>query len=308
MLRETLAALLVMSGAASSAEITEDVLPEGVVFRVSGEFNLHDDRKFIKAVLPHDRAIVIFGDSVGGSLDAAIGIGKAIKLKQFHTSVAEGASCASACAYAWLAGQKRFMEPNARVGFHAAYTLEGGKDTTISGSGNAMIGAYLNELDLSIDAIIYVTNAGPESISWLDVAQANVIGIQVGNLGESPPTKPKIETSLWEHNGSTVALEPTDDKRKFIYEKPNADVPVQKGTILFEGTKTSDTYSGTAYRFSTNCGPFKYEVKGPVSSDQNLVTLFGKAPVLSGCQISGYRDDVLVFRYLQQQQSVLSRL
>ena len=122
MLKKVLVALLLMTGSASGAEITTHDLPEGAVIRVSGDFNLYDDKKFVKTAVQYDRAIVIFGQSDGGSLDAAIAMGRAIKLMQFYTSVATNAECASACAYAWLAGHKRFMEPGAKVGFHAVIT------------------------------------------------------------------------------------------------------------------------------------------------------------------------------------------
>ena len=38
-----------MTGSASAAEIMTHDLPEGAVIRVSGDFNLYDDKKFVKA-------------------------------------------------------------------------------------------------------------------------------------------------------------------------------------------------------------------------------------------------------------------
>ena len=129
------------------------------------------------------------------------------------------------------------------------------------------------------------------------------IGVPVENVGVAATPVPDTTTSLWEHNSSIVLLEATGVGWKIVYEEPDADVPVKRGTLLFEGTKLGDTYSGTAYRFSRNCGSYKYDVKGPVSPDQSIMTLYGKAPILSGCKVSGYRDDVLVFRYLWQSSS-----
>ena len=166
-----------------------------------------------------------------------------------------------------------------------------------------MLGAYLNELHLGMEAIAYLTDADPHSMTWLDKDGLNANGIDVGVLAATEiPQAPKITTSLWEHNGSKVTLEAMEDNsRRFLYEKPDSDVPVTKGTLLFKGTKNGFTYSGTAYVFSKQCSPMAYDVSGPVSADQNLITMFGKAPILSDCRQVSSRDDVLVFRYLQQE-------
>ena len=51
-----------------------------------------------------------------------------------------------------------------KIGFHAARNQVTGKET---GSGNALIGAYLNKLRLPYPAVFYITQASPESITWL---------------------------------------------------------------------------------------------------------------------------------------------
>ena len=73
------------------------------------------------------------------------------------------------------------MGQGASVGFHAAYIL-GGAQQFESGSGNAILGAYLNQLGLSEDAILYVTKTAPTSIQWMSLRDANEQGIAVAAL------------------------------------------------------------------------------------------------------------------------------
>jgi hypothetical protein len=115
--------------------------------------------------------------------------------------------------------------------------------------------------------------------------------------------------TLWDHNGSQVALYVNGTGRKFNYTTPVPDLlqyGVQSGTLLFDGRRNGSQYSGTAYVFSKQCGPLAYAVSGPVSQDDRTVTLYGKAPVVNAsCRVVGYRDDVdvLVFNLLPDTQT-----
>lgn len=113
-----------------------------------------------------------------------------------------------------------------------------------------------------------------------------------GNLTSTEP--------LWNHNGSVMRLIANGAERRFLYEMPReglSSVGVSRGTLLFQGRKAGNSYSGTAYVFS-QCGAQSYKVTGPVSDDQRQVTLVGRAPMLDGnCRVTRYRDDILVFSY-----------
>jgi hypothetical protein len=123
------------------------------------------------------KAIVMFG-SDGGNLEAGIQIGKAIRLKGFLSLVPDGVRCASACGLAWLGGVKRLMGPSALVGFHAAYFVKDGEASETS-AGNALVGAYLNTTGLPDRAVIYITQAAPDNMTWLTLADAKSEGIDV---------------------------------------------------------------------------------------------------------------------------------
>jgi hypothetical protein len=92
------------------------------------------------------------------------------------------ARCALACALAWLGGTRRFMGRGAQIGFHSAYNAESGRET---GVGNAIVGAYLNRIGLPYSAVIYITQATPDSMTWLTISDAKQIGIDVTLLQPS---------------------------------------------------------------------------------------------------------------------------
>jgi hypothetical protein len=145
---------------------------------IDGDLDSNDGDQFRSKTSFLSKAIISFR-SDGGNVVAGIQIGESIRLKGFTTVVAGNAGCASACAIAWLGGTPRLMSPEARIGFHAAYDSETGQET---GIGNALVGAYLNKIGLPYSAVIYITQASPNSMTWLSIADAEKRGIEVRPL------------------------------------------------------------------------------------------------------------------------------
>jgi hypothetical protein len=149
---------------------------------IEGELDVADIDTFRTRTesLPVGRATVEFS-SKGGSLLAGIRIGSLIRTKKFNTVVPHGAQCSSACALAWLGGTRRLIGEYASVGFHTAYSVKAGA-LSESGPGNAILGAYLNQLGLSEKAILYITHAAPTSMQWMSMEEAAEFGITVAKL------------------------------------------------------------------------------------------------------------------------------
>ena len=88
--------------------------------------------------------------------------------------------------------------------------------------------------------------------------------------------------SLWNHNGSIMRLTAEGDHRQFLYENPKPllrDAGVKEGTVLFEGNRIGDKYTGTARRFTKNCtSPLPYEVSGNVRNE-TVIVLQGRREV-----------------------------
>jgi hypothetical protein len=168
---------LLVSFSVRAAEFSKSNSSDGgpdVIF-VIGDLTLGDDRQFANFALSSTDAVVVF-QSPGGNLRAGIEIGRAIHLKGFATLVPDTVQCASACALAWLGGRIRYMSNTAQVGFHA---VESEGQATVSSSGNALVGAYLNQLGLPASAIIYITDASPQGMQWLNFTDAQRFGIDV---------------------------------------------------------------------------------------------------------------------------------
>jgi len=112
--------------------------------------------------------------------------------------------------------------------------------------------------------------------------------------------------SCWDHNGSLMRLQASGNERWFYYEIPRQvlrDAGVQRGTLLFNGQKDGNWYSGIARRFSKFCpgNPLEYFVEGPVRSDQLKVTVRGTREVHKKCVATGNMAvDELVFTYVRQ--------
>lgn len=189
-------ALLCVQASANAASIEVSRLNDGSgLVLLDGDIELDDVAQFWSKVAAFSKATVAFR-SEGGSLLAGIRIGTFIRDRGFATLVPDGAWCASACAVAWLGGAQRLLGTGSKVGFHAAYVLKGHKATE-SGPGNAVLGAYLYQLGLSEDAIVYVTQADPSSIRWLSLEQAAQYGIEVAlapwAVQSAGPTDPVIK-------------------------------------------------------------------------------------------------------------------
>lgn len=142
---------------------------------VQGELELGDVTTFLRRTKGLKNAVVLLR-SPGGSAMAGMLIGRIIRLKGYLTVVPAEASCASACALAWLGGTQRFMGESAQLGFHAAYTMRGGRARR-SASANALVAEYLGGLKLPRQAIGYISAAPPESMYWLTLDTAQDKGL-----------------------------------------------------------------------------------------------------------------------------------
>jgi len=174
--------------------------PEGPVslITVKGELEEDDADRFATILgKARDRGLVVL-DGPGGSADAAIAIGMAIRDRGFTTLVEDGGVCASACAIIWLGGASRRMEAGARIGFHQIYDRESGRR---SASGNAAVAAYMAKLDLKEAAIDYATSAPPSGMRWLSLADADNYDIPVEVLDRPKPHGAKADVTRYAEGG-----------------------------------------------------------------------------------------------------------
>jgi len=108
--------------------------------------------------------------------------------------------------------------------------------------------------------------------------------------------------SFWDHNGSVMRLQADGAYRWITYERPRAGIAaegVSPGTLLFDGVRQGDRYSGTARVFSSVCAaPMAYRMDGYVVNN-SLIVLEGSRPEFRNCRATGeYRYERLEFSYL----------
>ncbi len=156
------------------------------IIMITGAIKIGDADQFAAVAASISSAVITMA-SPGGSLIEGLRIGQMIRNRGFATLVPDGATCASACAFAWLGGYKRFLQPQGQIGFHAAYTIQDGKAVE-SGVGNALAGAYLAQLGLGPEAIVYITLAHPKEITWLSEHDAKQVGIELAVLPSIKPS------------------------------------------------------------------------------------------------------------------------
>ncbi len=158
---------LIAASPAGSAEINfiDGFRPGEDFVTITGPINLGDAERFYQ-ITQGSRQVTVFLESPGGAVADGLSIGAEIATRGFTTVVADSEGCHSICAVIWVSGYRRYMSVGANISVHAAYRLP--EDATEpdrlseSGLANAQIGAFLNELGLSLAAIEYFTVARPD--------------------------------------------------------------------------------------------------------------------------------------------------
>jgi len=162
---------------AAEISVIENETPDHpALILIKGPFLKDEGRKdvgtFVGLVAARKKPAVVFLDGPGGAAWTGLQIGRLIRRYGCLTAVADNVQCTSACALAWLGGKERYMGTNARIGFHAASVTDN-SDASASAAANAVIGAYLHEVGVTdFNAIIYLTKADPQSITWLNLSDA----------------------------------------------------------------------------------------------------------------------------------------
>jgi hypothetical protein len=90
------------------------------IMTFQGPIGLPDVERMAIALAAESEIREIWFDSMGGNLEAGIRIGEAIRLYRIATRIRPNSSCASACAFAFMGGIIRSIDPGGRIGIHMA--------------------------------------------------------------------------------------------------------------------------------------------------------------------------------------------
>jgi hypothetical protein len=221
---------------------------------LEGEIVQGDADRFLEIVSGKAKGAVLL-KSPGGNLIEGLVIGRAIRASGFSTGVAPGTACASACALAWLGGKIRYMDPTALVGFHAAYVIESGI-VSESGVGNALVGAYLNELGFGSDAVIFVSSAAPNEMNWLNASKAQKVGLDVVLLEADGP---KIPTER------ATALNLPSGFRWVVLESRSSPENLKTAEFADQEVRTQNGY------YASVIGPYEQSVAKKMMSSMSFI-------------------------------------
>ena len=219
-----------------------------VIF-VAGPIEPGDDVNFYRIAKQAKTATVVL-DSPGGSVDVGLSIGAEIAIRGYATLVLDGHQCFSICAVIWVAGARRYMAPDAAIGVHAAYKVHGGASgkgqTLESGVANADIGAFLNQIGLSRQAIRYFTTAPPDGLLPITPAIAQRLDIDVfiqDGYEVSPPSERPTPRRLMRQTADYLAMSIHCDSLFGVepaFLKRQGDATLRRGHEIFGGATFAD--------------------------------------------------------------------
>ena len=181
---------------ARAAEIAPATDPAGKPALVlTGIIAPGDEAKLSAALARSPQPMSLHLRSLGGNVEAALALGALVQREGLSTAVPARTVCASACGLVWLAGTPRILEQDAHVGLHAAYLRRNGVSVE-TGAANALIGSYLGRLGFGDKAIVYLTSAAPDDMTWIQPADRQRYGITFDSAAvpaSRPPTEPAWE-------------------------------------------------------------------------------------------------------------------
>jgi ATP-dependent protease ClpP protease subunit len=201
----TFLAVLLVSVATWPCAAANIEVKDNKIFIV-GTIEADDFDVFEAKVQPFNQPMTVILHSNGGSLAAALRIGRLIRRKGWNTSVEY--MCFSACASLWLAGVKRFKTEKAQIAFHSALDKRTGQ---VSALGNREVSFYLADLGYSPEVAKFTTAPPPNEKVFLSDDDAKRLGIamtivaptipmlafQSVDLNKQPtPTSPKVSKMM----------------------------------------------------------------------------------------------------------------
>jgi hypothetical protein len=145
-----------------------------------------DGKKFAELVANNVTVKAVLLDSPGGSFEDGMVIAKLVHERKFYTSVRQDWVCMSMCAIIWVAGSDRYYGGKTKIGFHSMSTWwevnqgkgKKGIKREAYNAGNALVGAFYNQLGLNDAAIIALTNANYDSMFYLNTKRLEELGIK----------------------------------------------------------------------------------------------------------------------------------
>jgi hypothetical protein len=145
------------------------------IISVSGRIEAGDHltiSRIVLAKMPDSTTITL--NSGGGFGNAAFLMGRAIRNRGLATKIPAGARCDSACSFLWLAGARREIDCQARIGLHAPRISRTFEPTE---PGNKLMANYMAEMGAPKEMIDLALQTDLSSATYVDHAQLRQWGL-----------------------------------------------------------------------------------------------------------------------------------
>lgn len=190
--------------AAQALDYSVQIEPGGSVLVATGKIEAGEDDRLARAILSTGIVSEVHFHSPGGSLEAGIAMGELLRARGLAARVPAGASCASACVYAFVGAVVRSVDPGARVGVHMfsasrnpalvdsvrsairAHGAEGAREVIMTLERRAALTAarqarFLVEMSVSLALMTPTFETAHDDIHWLsdyDLRRYNVVSLR----------------------------------------------------------------------------------------------------------------------------------
>ncbi len=176
------------------------------VLILNGEIGLSGTRDFRDALL-EEQVFTLVLNSPGGAILSALEIAAIARDKGIETVIPDGATCASACAFIFLAGQPRYAA--GRLGVHQFYAAQDGVElgSVTREETQDLAGTIIKYLDsFETPSAVYIRMLGtpPDQMYWFSPGELLDEGIATGPLtafpaisfdSYAPPPAPFVATT-----------------------------------------------------------------------------------------------------------------
>jgi len=166
-----------------------------------GEITGDTPQRFCEFIATHDPHLIIL-NSPGGSLAGGIELGRLIRETGATTAVGDTRSltgdladyeetipgvCVSACAFAFMGGVERWIDPEDRLGVHQFYSVSG--DDLDSETTQQLVGyTLMYVLQMGIDPALVVASSGtsPDEIYWFSHSEIKELNLDTSGTTSEP--------------------------------------------------------------------------------------------------------------------------
>jgi hypothetical protein len=141
---------------------------------------------------PERRGLIL--NSGGGHALVGFKIGKFVKQNKMKTLVPNGAYCASACAFIWIAGEQKYWGESGQIFFHGVYSAQGEptNNPTVFPEDIGLTGYYMGDIGASLSLTLAIINqTSPTTFITLTPQMALFYGIKNVIMIKKEQPKPK---------------------------------------------------------------------------------------------------------------------